>query len=569
MSQSKLRRRPRPRRLGTGLEQLEERCLLAAGDTLQQIAESAIPGAGITQDKPQSKLWFHDNTWFGIWAETGATGSGIDTWVHRLDGLAWTKVLNVSKGKFHADVTPVGDGTEVQVLLFRDITSKLASLEYVPGTAGSPGTYKFWTLRPGNVDLPIDQGLLTPNVDGESATMIVDSTGRMWIEYDMVTDIQVRYSDRASRYAVWSNPITVASNINPDDIGAIVALPNNSIGVFWSDQTAKRFHFRTHTDGTDATVWNADELAAPEAAIDNGFGMADDHLNVHVGFDGTVYAAVKTGYTGVGLTQIGLLVRRPNGQWDPVLYNVDSQGTRPTMGLDDINGRILVFYSDTNQGGSTVYRESVLDPISFGPEQVFIAEPPSLATASPGLRLNDASTTKQNFYSDLVVVSGTSKFIESTILNTPFGPNRAPLVTAGLDQTVSLTAKLQGSVTDDGRPQPPAAVTTLWTKVSGPDDVTFADPAAVDTAVQFGQKGTYVLRLTADDGLASTSDDVTIIATNLPPVVNAGPDQTSLMNAPTTLSATASDDGVGIPNGVLTTTWSKVSGPGDVLFGDP
>ena len=83
---------------------------------------------------------------------------------------------------------------------------------------------------------------------------------------------------------------------------------------------------------------------------------------------------------------------------------------------------------------------------------------------------------------------------------------------AGPDQTVILpnAATLDGTVTDDGRPNPPGAVTTTWEKVTGFGTVTFGNPNAVDTTAQFSVEGTYVLRLTANDGQASVADDITV-----------------------------------------------------------
>ena len=40
----------------------------------------------------------------------------------------------------------------------------------------------------------------------------------------------------------------------------------------------------------------------------------------------------------------------------------------------------------------------------------------------------------------------------------------------------------------------------LWTKVSGPGTVTFANAASASTTATFTHAGLYVLRLTADDG---------------------------------------------------------------------
>ena len=82
---------------------------------------------------------------------------------------------------------------------------------------------------------------------------------------------------------------------------------------------------------------------------------------------------------------------------------------------------------------------------------------------------------------------------------------------------------------DDGLPNPPGAVTTTWSKVSGPGTVTVRERLAVDTTASFCDPGTYVLRLTADDGALSSNDELTITvapapATNQAPVVSAGPD---------------------------------------------
>jgi subtilisin family serine protease len=90
--------------------------------------------------------------------------------------------------------------------------------------------------------------------------------------------------------------------------------------------------------------------------------------------------------------------------------------------------------------------------------------------------------------------------------------NTAPVVNAGTDQTITLpsNASLDGTVTDDGLPNPPGMVTTTWSKVSGPGTVTFGNPNAVDTTASFSAAGSYVLRLTASDSLLSSSDEVSI-----------------------------------------------------------
>src|SRR5437763_3341866 len=102
--------------------------------------------------------------------------------------------------------------------------------------------------------------------------------------------------------------------------------------------------------------------------------------------------------------------------------------------------------------------------------------------------------------------------------------NQPPVVNAGADQTINFpgSANLNGSGSDDGLPNPPGALTYTWSAVTGPGTVSFADASATNTTASFSVGGVYTLRLTADDGAASSSDDV-VITVNQAPVVNAGP----------------------------------------------
>jgi hypothetical protein len=92
--------------------------------------------------------------------------------------------------------------------------------------------------------------------------------------------------------------------------------------------------------------------------------------------------------------------------------------------------------------------------------------------------------------------------------------NTAPVVNAGVDQTIALpaTASLSGTASDDGLPSPPGTLTYAWSKVSGPGTVTFSNASALATTATFSTAGTYVLRLSVSDSVATSTDDVTIVA---------------------------------------------------------
>ncbi len=93
-----------------------------------------------------------------------------------------------------------------------------------------------------------------------------------------------------------------------------------------------------------------------------------------------------------------------------------------------------------------------------------------------------------------------------------YSANQAPTANAGPDQAVTLpaTAELHGTASDDGLPIPPGLLTFTWSKVSGPGSVIFSNPYALETSASFSASGTYVLRLTAADGVFSVNDDLTV-----------------------------------------------------------
>ncbi len=438
-----------------------------------------------TGEKPQSKLWTHADQWWTV------IPNNSGTWISRLDGDSWTPILQVSSDR-NVKADAKSDGDLAHILLFSGSSSQLASVEY--NTVSN--SYDFWDLQPNLVDMGLPGGI-------ETATIDIDSQGRMWVAYDQSSSIDVRYSD--GLYTNWSESITIASNITSDDISVVTALPNDSVGVMWSNQNTKRFGFRFHVDGTNPGQWSTDEVPASQSALNIGGGMADDHLNVAVASDGTLYAAVKTSYDSSGASKIALLVRRPSGTWDN-LYHVDSIGTRPIVILNESEDRLIVAYTESDSGGDIRYRETAIDTISFGSRQTLISG-----------SVNNPTSTKQNFTDEVVVLASGGGTASGALFS--FGQvviNQPPQVNAGNNQTITLgsTAVLAGTVSDDGLPTPPGTVTTSWTVSSGPGNVTFGNASSASTTAQFSAAGNYVLRLTANDGQLSAFDQVTVTVQN-------------------------------------------------------
>jgi hypothetical protein len=346
---------------------------------------SSIPFNSDTQFKPQGKTWYYVGKW---WCAINPAGDG--THIYRLDGTTWTDVLSFNAGG-RTDCWVVGN--LVHILIYRGtLESQLVSIEYDPAS----GTYKRWSQRTSATPISFPAGT-------EVATITVDGTGRLWTTSTKESatagfrDVLVWYSD-APNYTSWSAPITIATNISDDDISAITMLPGK-IGVLWSNQTTGLFGFKTHSDGSAPADWSADEMPASQSAISGDPRMADDHINMVVAGDGTLYAAIKTSYNTAALPLVGLLVRHPDGTWDD-LHTVatgSEGGTQPIVVLNEQLGKVKVIYTTQTNGGDIVYKESPTSGISFGPVKTLISGGGSL--------YNFASSTHQVYNPDVVILA--------------------------------------------------------------------------------------------------------------------------------------------------------------------
>jgi hypothetical protein len=332
----------------------------------------------ITGEKPQSKVWTYAGKWWAVFPND----TGTQLWL--LEGNTWNPKLQLSANTTsRADCKVLGDA--VHILLYQGVSSEIVSVTY------NQATSTYVRSSSGQIPITLDNGVETASID-------VDGNGRMWLASAGTTTVNVRWSD--APYTIWSNPTTIATGINDDDICAIISLPGK-IGVLWSNQTTKAFGFRTHLNGTDPSVWTNDEVPASQSAEAVGAGMADDHINLKASSDGTLFAAVKTSYDATGYTRIALLVRRPNGTWDNMYpVTTGSVGTRPVVVLNEAKDKLKVFYTSVDGGGNILYKESPISSISFGPQQ-------TLFTGN----YNNLTTAKENYNSEIVLLASSSSQI--------------------------------------------------------------------------------------------------------------------------------------------------------------
>lgn len=163
-----------------------------------------------------------------------------------------------------------------------------------------------------------------------------------------------------------------------------------------------------------------------------------------------------------------------------------------------------------------------------------------------------------NFTVELIVNDGrASSTIDAVVIS---AINSPPVADAGNDQSVpvgtTVTLDSSGSTDVDGDP-----LTSNWELITVPlgSAATLFDPNAVQPSFTVDVAGTYEARLIVNDGNRdSEPDTVTITTTNLPPVADAGPDQTVAVGATVNLDGSGSFDPENDPR---THQWAMVFAP--------
>jgi uncharacterized protein YjiK len=378
---------------------------------------------------------------------------------------------------------------------------------------------------------------------------------------------------------VWETTLggTVVNTVNISKLApTLIPMTNEPTGVTWNpnnghyfftDDNAKEiYELYPGTDGqyfTDDDTWTSYNTLPMGSGDPEGIAFDDSrgegHLLVADGVGREVY--------DIDLRSNGTL-----NQSDSVThFDVYSIGVDDPEGIEfnPHNGHLYILDSSTNRIAETTIDGTLLRflDLDFPMPILKPLRPAGLAYAPA----SDGSGGNNLYIIDRRVDNGEDALENDGKMYEVSLPNAAPAVDAGPGQTITLpaSATLDGMVIDDGLPDPPA-LTTEWTKSSGPDEVTFDDASAVDTTASFSTGGVYVLRLTANDGGAPDVYDEVTITVNQAPIVEAGPDQIITLPDSAILDGMVTDDGLPDPPGEVTTSWSMIDAPpgGVVDFDD-
>src|SRR4029453_233595 len=349
----------------------------------------SIPiGPGLTEDKPQSKLWYTDNadrtvTWWGILGFVGDATAAPGVYFYKLEHGVLVRQTFPGAHLVEVDIDARADvlwnGTDLHlfVLMYKGEATTLYKYSY------DASTQTYTRLAGFPVAIPLLAG-------SESATIAQDSTGKLWLAYDprltispppspppcpfqapnqlgRLNEIHALWSVDHTTWDVMNNRVVLQSPVCDDDLAAIVAVTfKDRIGVMWSDQTGTgaeardNFGFRFHWDANpDPTSWSPVEIVPlPPRTL-----IADDHIHLTVTEHGDVIAATKSSTVAtdangnpildeqgdpINLNEINLFGRWHDGKsahpWDGP-YFVTSNASRPIVVFDKVSQDVYVFYT--------------------------------------------------------------------------------------------------------------------------------------------------------------------------------------------------------------------------------
>lgn len=146
-------------------------------------------------------------------------------------------------------------------------------------------------------------------------------------------------------------------------------------------------------------------------------------------------------------------------------------------------------------------------------------------------------------------------------VNPAIPTNQPPVANAGNDQVITLPVN-SVTVTGSGTDSDGTIAGYQWTKLAGgPTNYNIVSPTQAQTVINALEQGTYQFELRVTDNLGAIDRDTVVITVNapgnIPPVANAGPDQT--ITLPTN-SVTVTGSGTDSDGTIASYQWTKLAG---------
>lgn len=395
----------------------------AAPGDLGEESQAYVDGTLATVTMSQSKLWFHDGTWFAAMLRTGTPTSGgspdADVAVFRRSAGTWlpTEATIDVRATTKQDVVAVGD--TLYVASHKKLDNETSTPETNPSnmTRLAKLTYDEAT---GEYAMADGFPVVMNSFQMEALTIDVDATGVLWAAW--VQADAVLWQRSTDGGASWSAPTALPhphARPTADDIAAVVAF-GDRVGIMWAGQVGADdgYWFVSTSAGSGAPGWSVEEAAYV------GPDRGDDHISIKA-VGGRLVAAVKTrAGTASPAPGVVLLRRDVLGRWtSTTAWTGATRATRPIVVTD---GALVGLYATMpgEGGGQGIYVKATslaapsLDPAAKGI--------PAMVRPVTG-NINDASSTKGVLTSETgVAVIGsdttTRRYWTSEVPGTPPPP---------------------------------------------------------------------------------------------------------------------------------------------------
>lgn len=486
-----------------------------------------------TSEKPESKLWWNDGSWWGVLYNDSANQYRI----YRFDSgsQSWTDTGTVVDNRSSSRADVLWD-TEAQRLYV--VSHVFSSSGSTTTNSSQWGRLSRFSYNSTTRTYTLEAGFPVNVTRGKSETLTIakDANQRLWVTFVEGRKVKVNWSLTSD--LDWGVPVdlpvgnSTAITVDSDDISAIVNLPSGDVGVMWSNQDTRSVYFSVHRSVDPLTTWQPIETVLPNPGCSGS--CADDHINLKTDQAGRVFAVLKTSLDDDETPLIILAVRDTNETWS--LHTVAlaaNNHTRPIVLLDEESRTIYVFATHPESGGGVYMKTSSLDNIQFdsgvGEEFIF---------SSTDTKTNNPTSTKQNVNSTtglLVVASDqSSNFYLHNYLPLGGGTPQAPQAPLNLVATAVSSTRVDLSWTDASSNETEFHVERRIGS-SGPfsphaivsaNVTTYSDTTNVlpDTTYNYQVKARNAV---GDSGYSNIAQATT------PPVVTTAP------SAPTDLQATA------------------------------
>lgn len=337
-----------------------------------------------TSDKPQSKVWWHDGSWWGLLFRPGdASTRGYHIMRLDEDSQSWVEsgARADERDRSRADVLWDEQGQELFIL-----------------STARRGSIKLYRYSYENGTFALDEGYPARVSDdgSESVSLTRDANGILWATATKTPEggqcveeqpcsVQVARSlDRDYRWSPFTTLPFPQAEVAPDDISAIATYGDNEIGVIFSNQAVGGFFFASHADGAADDEWSLE-------VIEENPRVSDDHMNFKVDQRGRPVVVAKTSLNDPSnappdLALVSLYVREAPDQWlITTIWTVADNVTRPQVVVSE--DEIIAIAAYPSEGGAIYAKRAPLaDPV-FAPGlgELLMTE----------ADLNNPTTTKQ------------------------------------------------------------------------------------------------------------------------------------------------------------------------------